>query len=52
MGEGTFKAGQGAQPAIGQLGVSERVVEIRFETVVPANRVAAAVQAFIDCPPL
>ena len=52
MGEGTFKPGQGAQPAIGQLGVSERVAEIRFETVVPANRVAAAVQAFIDCPPL
>ncbi len=50
-GEGTFKAGQGAHPAIGQLGVSERVAEIRFETVVPANRVAAVVQAYIDAHP-
>ena len=50
-GEGTFRPGRGAQPAIGRSGVPERVAEVRFETVVPAHQVAAVVQAFIDAHP-
>ena len=44
-GTGTFLAGEGADPAIGEVGREERVSEWRVETVVPADRVEAVVQA-------
>lgn len=50
-GEGTFVPGREARPGIGRVGTPERVAEVRFETVVPAGRVATVVQAFIDAHP-
>jgi hypothetical protein len=44
-GTGTFLAGKGADPSIGQVGREERVSELRVETVVPAERAAAIVEA-------
>jgi len=37
-GTGTFLAGEGTSPAIGERGVEERVPEVRLETVYPADR--------------
>ncbi|MHB9149580.1 MAG: Nif3-like dinuclear metal center hexameric protein, partial [Thermoleophilia bacterium] len=50
-GEGTFRPGRGTQPTIGRPGVPERVIEVRFETVVPAASAASVVQAFIEAHP-
>ena len=44
-GEGTFLPLQGAKPAIGKKGKLERVDEIRFESIVPAEKVADVVYA-------
>ena len=44
-GTGTFLAGEGTRPAIGARGVEERVVEYRLETVFPAERYDAVVEA-------
>ena len=38
MGTGTFRAGEGAAPAIGDVGREERVTELRLETVYPEDR--------------
>ena len=46
-GEGTFLPGATAHPQRGTVGQAERVDEVRWETVVPASRVTAAVRAFI-----
>jgi hypothetical protein len=35
VGTGTFLAGEGADPSIGEVGREERVSEIRLETVYP-----------------
>lgn len=37
-GTGTFRAGEGASPAIGEPGHEERVPEFRLETVYPVER--------------
>ena len=37
-GTGTFLGGEGTDPAIGRVGVEERVAELRLETVFPADR--------------
>ena len=37
-GTGTFRAGEGADPAIGERGREERVAELRLETVYPEDR--------------
>jgi hypothetical protein len=37
-GTGTFRAGVGADPAIGEAGREERVSELRLETVYPEDR--------------
>ncbi len=50
-GQGTFVARAEARPAIGRVGVPERMPEVRFETVVPVGRVAFVVQAFIAAHP-
>ena len=44
-GTGTFLAGDAANPTLGERGVEERVRELRLETVVPDDRVEAAVAA-------
>jgi hypothetical protein len=44
-GVGTFFGGEETDPAIGERGKEERVPELRVETVVPEERVAAAVAA-------
>ena len=44
-GTGTFVAGEGAEPAIGEVGREERVPELRVETVVPVERAADVIRA-------
>jgi hypothetical protein len=44
-GTGTFRGGETSKPAIGAPGVEERVTELRVETVVPEERLRAAVDA-------
>ena len=44
-GTGTFLGGEGAAPTIGERGVEERVPELRLETVFPAERQDAVVDA-------
>jgi hypothetical protein len=44
-GTGTFRGGEGTDPAIGEVGREERVGELRVETVVPAAHVQAVVDA-------
>jgi hypothetical protein len=47
-GTGTFLGGEGTRPAVGARGREERVVELRLETVYPAERegeVVAAIRA-------
>ena len=44
-GEGTFRPGAGAHPAIGAVGVVERVPEVRLELVLPHARRAAVIAA-------
>jgi hypothetical protein len=46
-GTGTFLAGEGAEPAIGEPGREQRVAELRVETVAPAalaGRIVAALK--------
>jgi len=44
-GTGTFFGGEGTDPALGESGREEHVAELRVETVVPEERLAAAVAA-------
>jgi hypothetical protein len=50
-GIGTFVAGEGAEPAIGEVGTEERVPELRVETVVPVERARAVVRALLAAHP-
>jgi len=50
-GTGTFLAGEGADPTIGDVGREERIRELRVETVVPAARAADVVRALIAAHP-
>ena len=50
-GNGTFLAGEGADPTVGEPGREERTPELRVETVVPAERAAAVVAALRDVHP-
>ena len=50
-GTGTFVAGEGADPAIGEVGREERVAELRVETVVPADVAAEVVRALLAAHP-
>jgi hypothetical protein len=50
-GTGTFKGGEGSDPAIGERGREERVPELRVETVVPVERVQEVVAALLDAHP-
>jgi dinuclear metal center YbgI/SA1388 family protein len=44
-GTGTFLPLKGAKPAIGKKGKQEKVPEIRFETIVPAEKLADCIEA-------
>ena len=44
-GVGTFRGGEGTDPAIGEQGREEHVEELRVETVVPAERAQDVVDA-------
>ena len=50
-GTGTFRGGEGTSPAVGEAGREERVAELRVETVVPADRVHAVVDALVAAHP-
>src|SRR3954466_1496245 len=50
-GTGTFRAAEGADPAIGEVGKEEHVPELRVETVVPVELAAAVVRALLDAHP-
>jgi hypothetical protein len=50
-GTGTFLAGEGADPAIGEVGREERVAELRVEVVVPAEHARGAVAALREAHP-
>ena len=50
-GTGTFRGGEGADPAVGEAGREERVDEYRVETVVPADETRAVVQALLGAHP-
>jgi hypothetical protein len=44
-GTGTFRGGEGTQPAVGEAGREERVPELRLETVFPAEHRERVVRA-------
>jgi hypothetical protein len=44
-GTGTFFGGESTDPAVGEAGREERVPELRVETVVPDDRLEAAIAA-------
>jgi hypothetical protein len=44
-GTGTFLGGESTDPAIGERGVEERVPALRLETVFPAERHSAVIEA-------
>lgn len=50
-GTGTFLAGEGADPAIGQVGEEERVNEYRVEMVVPEEAIRAVLDALREAHP-
>jgi hypothetical protein len=50
-GTGTFVAGEGADPTIGEVGREERVAELRVETVVPAAIAGDVVRALLTAHP-
>jgi hypothetical protein len=50
-GTGTFLAGEGAQPTIGEVGREERVSELRVETVVPTALAPEIVRALLAAHP-
>jgi hypothetical protein len=50
-GTGTFRGGEGTNPAIGESGREEHVAEVRVETVVPAERAHDVVDALLAAHP-
>jgi len=50
-GTGTFLAGKGATPSVGEVGREQRGAELRVETVVPADVLPQVVQALRDAHP-
>ena len=45
LGEGTFRGGEGTSPAVGEAGRDHTVAEYRVETVVPAEKLEAVIDA-------
>jgi hypothetical protein len=50
-GTGTFLGGEGTRPTIGAAGREQRSAELRVETVVPAERARAVVEALLAAHP-
>jgi hypothetical protein len=50
-GVGTFRGGEGTDPAVGEPGREEQVEELRVETVVPAERAQDVVDALVEAHP-
>jgi len=50
-GTGTFLAGEGSDPAVGEPGREQRVAELRVETVVPEDRLERVLAALRDAHP-
>jgi dinuclear metal center YbgI/SA1388 family protein len=51
QGQGTFLPLEGAHPAIGKRGTFEKVPELRFETIVPADKLARVMTAMLNAHP-
>jgi dinuclear metal center YbgI/SA1388 family protein len=51
QGQGTFLPIEGARPAIGKRGRLEKVPELRFETIVPAQKMSSVILAMINTHP-
>jgi len=51
QGQGTFLPLGGARPAIGKRGTFEKVPELRFETIVPADKLAKVITAMLNAHP-
>lgn len=51
QGQGTFLPLEGARPAIGKRGTFEKVPELRFETIVPADNLAKVITAMLNAHP-
>jgi hypothetical protein len=51
LGTGTFLAGEGADPAVGEVGAEEHVAEYRVEMVVPEERLAPVLDALREAHP-
>jgi hypothetical protein len=51
LGTGTFRPGEGADPAIGEVGEEEHVAEYRVEIVVPDDRLGDALAALRNSHP-
>ena len=50
-GQGWFTPGQPANPTMGHHGVPERVSEVRWETVVPREKLQGVLRAYVDSHP-
>lgn len=50
-GEGTFRAGEGTNPFCGKVGEHHHEAEIRIETILPAYRKTAAIDALLKAHP-
>jgi hypothetical protein len=50
-GTGTFLGGEGTTPTVGEPGREQTVAELRVETVVPAERARAVVDALLEAHP-
>ncbi len=50
-GFGTFRAGDGTHPFVGEIGEEHQEEEIRIETVVPAHKEGSAVKALLEVHP-
>jgi dinuclear metal center YbgI/SA1388 family protein len=44
-GQGSFRPGEESRPAVGEIGSDETVAEVRLETIIPQNRLEAALAA-------
>ncbi|MGD0077423.1 MAG: Nif3-like dinuclear metal center hexameric protein [Sedimentisphaerales bacterium] len=51
QGQGSFLPLDGARPAIGKRGVLEKVPELRFETIVPADKLSGVILAMLKAHP-
>ena len=51
QGQGTFLPLEGARPTIGKRGTFEKVPELRFETIVPADKLAKVITAMLNAHP-